>query len=210
MALLRRPPLRRWLRQIPLQVLRFGRAGGGRAGGVLNVWVWYERLTTRRWDVKAIRPGGLLRYSLGTYRGAPITLRDGTKIRPGDRIVEIHLDNAAFSRLLTVNRSPFEGLRRSARDLQALHGLIASGDLGAVRALHGISLFTGLTPRLGFEEWSLPRTPYWALVRYFMVGLLIVYHPDGFERARQLRDSVWPGEIWMSWAALDARYRRRV
>lgn len=209
MALLRVRRAIAWLRRFPWLLLRLGKAGGGRAVGVLSIWLWWERFTTRHWDVKTIRPGGVMRYSVGQYSGQPVTLRDGTVVQPGDRVVEIHLDNQAVSNLVAAGSSPFKELRLMAADIRALSSDIVAGQLGDVRAIHGISLFAEVSPRLGFEVRRLPRTFHWALVKYFLVGLLIAYHPTGFQRANQLRQSIWPGEIWMGWEAIRRRAGKR-
>lgn len=190
----------------PLLLLRLGRAGAGQASGTLSVWLAWERLTRWWWGVRPIRPGGILCYNVARYRGPATTLADGTPIRPGDRLVELHLDNRALARLTTAGRlSPWSALALAARDLEALAGPIARGELGPVRALHGVTIFAQAARRLGFEVRPLPRTWVWRLVRFFLLGLLVIYHPAGWARLARLRAEVWPGEVWLSVAALSSR-----
>jgi hypothetical protein len=189
-------------------LLRLSTAGGGRAIGTLSVWLAWERLTTWWWQLQPVRPDGVFRYHLRAYHGPPILLADGTLVRPGDRLVELHFDNRRLLRLATApDWTPFVATRLMAEDLRILDRLLAEGKLPEVVALHGVTLFARAGRRLGFETRPLPRTPGWGLVRYFMVGLLAVYHPQGWEAAERMRRTAWPGELWMSRARLQARAR---
>ncbi|MGB4429357.1 MAG: hypothetical protein WBI48_06975, partial [Thermacetogeniaceae bacterium] len=53
---------------------------------------------------------GQLHVNLRQYRGPEFELRDGTLVRPGDSIGELHLSNSAF----------FNILRNSSSDVQAV------------------------------------------------------------------------------------------
>lgn len=196
----RAPPRRL---DFPWLLLRLGPAGGGRAFGVLSVWLGWEALTAWWWRLRPIRPGSVLRYRVLVHRGPPLSLADGTVVRPGDRVVDLHLDNRALTRMLVEERAtPWSLLRRLKEDLAALLRLGERGKLGEVRALYGMTLFAEPARRLGFEVRPLPRTWRWALVHFYLVGLVALYHPEGWRRAARLRDRLWPGQVWMSWAAL--------
>lgn len=208
MALLSRRP-GRWLRGLPWLLLRLGRAGGGRAVGTLSVWVWYERFTLRLWHVQPIRPNGMLLMSRSRHHGHPVRLADGALIRSGDPIIELHIDNTYTGELLATGRlTPWRVLRTMNADMQTLAERVAAGEFADACALHAVSLFADAAQRFGMEFRRLPRTPYWRLVRYFMVGLLVLHHPAGWERVAHLRESTWPGEIWMSRATLLSRVQR--
>ena len=199
----------RWLRGLPWLLLRLGRAGGGRAAGTLSFWVWYERWTLRHWHVQPIRPGGMLMVGASRHHGRPVRLADGAVIRSGDPIVELHIDNAYTGELLATGRlTPWRVLRTMDADMRVLAERVAAGEFPDARAVHAVSLFAEAGQRFGMEFRRLPRTPYWRLVRYFMVGLLVLHHPAGWERVAHLPESTWPGELWTSRAALLSRVRR--
>lgn len=195
------------LRGFPWFLLRLGRAGGGRAIGTLSVWLWWERFTYWRWNIRAVQPGGLLNYCVDHHKGRTIILNDGTVVRPGDRIVEVHLNNQLLTQMAAADDfNTWDGLRQAKRELVPLTRWILAGELGDVRAIHGITLFSGAFSRVGLEERALPRTPTWGLVRFFMVGLLIVYHPEGWKRVSALNEAeIWPGELWLGIETLRQR-----
>lgn len=203
----RRPPS--LLSRLVWGVLRIGSAGHGRAIGVLSVWRAWEDLTNWWWQPRRIRPGGLLKYVPRQHTGPAVVLRDGTVVRPGDPILELHFDNRALVRLATsAGWTPWHALRLIAEDLAELARLVAEQPNGKPVAVHGITLLARPGVRLGFEYRPLPRTAGWALVHYFLVGLLAVYHPRGWRGALRVREHAWPGELWLSRDALLRRHAR--
>jgi hypothetical protein len=186
-------------------LLRLGWAKEGRAVGVLAVWIWWERLLAWRQRIRPVREDGILRYSLSRHRGRRVVLRDGRVIERGDRIVELHFDNRRLVEVSAVRTGPWGLLRRLPEDLAALQRLLATGQLGEVRALHGVTLFAAAGPRLGFEVRPLRRSRYMALQHFFMAGLVVLYHPEGWRVAQRQRARL-PGEVWMSLGALNDRF----
>jgi len=175
-------------------LLRLSVAGHGRAWGVLTVWLVWDWLISRLQGFRAARRGGFVRYARTRRRGPATMLASGTIVRPGDPLIELHLDNrilmaAAASVPRWELRKPF------LADLQALEAAIQTGELEGAVAFHGVSLLGPLAQRLGFEVRALPRTRRWRLVRFYMVGLLAIYHPDGWRAAAANADR-WPTELW--------------
>ncbi len=206
MALLKRRKGTNWLERFPWRLLRLGRSGGGSAVGVLSVWVWWERFTNWRFKVRPVGPDSFLLYSLSRYSGKDRVLADGTRLHRGDSIIELHFNNPYITRLIGENRfTPWKGLRLAARDISILEERVASGSLGQVKAMHGVTLFAAMGHRLGFEVYRLPHSPYWGLVRYFMVGLIALYHPKGWEHASRTRETLWPGEMWLGTETMRQR-----
>ncbi len=198
--------LRDRLLRLPWLLARLGPAGRGQARGVLVAWLAWERLASWRAGLRPVRPGAVLRYSLDAYAGPPTRLGDGTALRPGDRLLELHLDNQALLRLATSpGWTPWLALRLIDQDLDALARLAQHEEAGAVVATHAVTLFAAWGPRLGFEYRPLPRTWRWRLVHFFLVGLLACYHPRGWQGAASWGESGWPGELWLSTAALRRR-----
>lgn len=195
----RRRPSRVW------SLLRLGWARGGRTLGVLNVWVLVEHLTAWRQRIRPVRPGAMLRYAPACHRGEPIELRDDTRISSGDPIIELHFDNRRLVELSRTGTSPWPFLQHARDDLVELERLLSSGEIADVRALHGVTLFAAAGTRLGFEVRSLPKTWRFALERFFLAGLVVLYHPAGWMAAARHAPR-WPGEIWMSRATLTRRY----
>ena len=176
-----------------------GNSGNGHARGALVVWVWWERLYLRRHQVRPLSDGSAVMIELRTYRGPAVTLRDGTQVRSGDRIVELHLANHTVAGEATNGTwSPFQALATTSEDLALVHRLVARGSLGTVRAVHAVSLIAPALGRIGFAVVPLEDSARTRLVRFYLVGLLAVYHPLGWRAARRARMRAWPAEAWMS------------
>ena len=195
----RRARLRKRWRDVPWMVLHLGRAGGGRAVGVLSVWTAWERLTMKRHRIQPIRPGGLLRFRIDFHRGSEHRLVDGTLVHRHDPIIELHLDNRG---LLAMREgrgySTWRAVHALRMDLAALGARLTAGEFGRVVAVHGVSLMGAAGGLLGFETHELPHTLKAAFQRYFLTGLDAVYHPAGLDRLDSRARGRWPVEVWMS------------
>ncbi|MGA7988979.1 MAG: hypothetical protein WCB51_11345 [Candidatus Dormiibacterota bacterium] len=166
---------------------------------MLKVWLWWEHWYLWRHHVRSLTRTSAFMIEVRRYQGKPVTLADGTHVRRGDRIVELHLANHRVSGDAT-NRdwSPFQTLAQTSADLALIARLVHRGSLGPVRALHAVSLIAPALGRVGFTVTPLPATWHTRLLRFYMVGLLAVYHPRGWLAARRARDRAWPAEAWAS------------
>jgi len=205
-----RQPLRHKLRATLSEVWwalpRLGRAGDGRAVGVLSIWVWWDHLLEWGWRPRPARPAGVLRYRLAHHWGPRLVLKDGTVVGRGDPVVELHFDNRGLMRSSEARDwNPWSTLDRIDEDLVELAKLLAAGRLGPVRALHGVTMFATPGRRLGFEVRPVRHTWAWSLQRYFLIGLLPIYHRDGWREFDRMRRDRWPAELWMSVPGLIGR-----
>jgi hypothetical protein len=175
----------------------------------LSVFARYERWWARRHHLIDLAPDCFVRLELRSHRGPTVRLQDGTLVRPGDRLAEIHIDSLRLAELYRTTQDPrrmgllfgrgmVEGLRLVARYLQA-HS-------EAVVAVHATSLYWMGSERLGFEIHPI-RNPF---VRFgtnvWLKFLLGYYHPEGVRRiwaSERLRE---PREAWMSERTLFQRY----
>jgi peptidoglycan-N-acetylglucosamine deacetylase len=160
----------------------------------------------RLWRVRAVRPGALIQFGISPYRGRTTRLADGTLVRRGDRILHLHLDNRYLAANSTPGElNPWSLLELARRDLDDLAAQVASGRLGDVRAIRGVTVLAEATRRVGFEVRPLPQNVRWALIRRVLTMVLASYHPAG---AKELDRGVpWPGEAWMSSRTLLRRLR---
>jgi hypothetical protein len=149
-------------------------------------------------------------FYLRHYKGPTKVLNDGSEVKTGDTIMELHLNNAWFKRRRKLNlkasQSPREILYCSAQDLQFLAQQVASGRFGNITALHGITLLYVAAGRLGFQVDELPDSLWKKGARLYMAGLMQIYHLRGDE-VTELRQKSWElKEVWLSKAALLSRY----
>jgi hypothetical protein len=179
---------------------------------VLILWPVADRLLRA---IEHIRPlkaddSGIVRFSLRHYKGSTRVLNDGSEVKNGDEIVELHLSNAWFKRRrglhLSASQSPREFLGCFAQDLCFLAQQIASGVFGDITALHGITFLDAAARRLGFQVDELPDSLWKKGARFYMAGLMRAYHLRGDE-VSGLREKTWElREVWLSRVALLAKY----
>jgi hypothetical protein len=153
---------------------------------------------------------GIIRFNLHRYKGPTKVLNDGSEIKMGDTIIELHLNKAWFTRRrnrhLSASRSPREFLGCFAQDLRILAQQISSGTFGDIVALHGSTLLYVAARRLGFQIEELPDSIWKKWARFYMAGLMQVYHLRGDE-AVSLREKPWElKEVWLSKSALMSKY----
>ncbi len=198
--------LRDFRRELWWALPRLGRAGQGEALGVLSIWIWWDRILQWIWRLRPVRPDGVLRYRTAHHWGRRITLNDGTAISRGDPVLELHFDNSGLMRMTGIGDwNPWDTIERIDADLDHLGELVLTGRIGRVIALHGVTLFASPGRRLGFEVRQVPHTWNWSLERYFLIGLLPIFHHDGWRKFDRMRRDRWPAELWMSIDALLAR-----
>jgi hypothetical protein len=172
----------------------------------LSLWQRWEPIAMRLWRVRPARPGALLQFGVSSYRGHTTLLLDGTCVEMGDRILHLHLDNRLLAQLSGDGRlRPWELVERARDDIDTIAEEVASGRLGEVRALRGVTILAAAATRAGFEVRPLPRNLRWALIRNISALVLASYHPRGI--AELDRGLPWPGEVWMSSRFLETRLK---
>jgi len=179
---------------------------------VLLLWPVVDRLLRSIYHIKPLKAdgSGIICFDLRCYKGPIRVLNDGSKVRTGDTIIELHLNNAWFKRKRKLNlrasQSPREFLGCFAQDLHFLAQQITSGMFGNITALHGSTLLDVAARRLGFQVDKLPDSLWKKGGRFYMAGLMQVYHLRG-DKVSRLREKPWElKEVWLSRAALLTRY----
>jgi hypothetical protein len=179
---------------------------------VLVFWPVADRLLRVIYHIRPLKAddSGIIRFNLCHYKGPTRVLDDGSEVETGDIIIELHLNNAWFKRRrnlnLSASQSPREFLGSLAQDLHFLAQQVASGTFGNIAALHGITLLHVAARRLGFQVDELPDSLWKKGARFYMAGLMQVYHLRGDE-VSGLREKTWElKESWLSRAALLTKY----
>jgi peptidoglycan-N-acetylglucosamine deacetylase len=179
---------------------------------VLIFWPVADRLLRVIEHISTLKGdnNGIIRFSLRHYKGVTRVLNDGSEVKAGDTIMELHLNNEWFKRRrklnLSASQSPREFLWCLARDLHFLAEQAASGTFGKVTALHGSTILHVAARRLGFQVDELPDSLWKKGARFYMAGLMQVYHLRG-DDVSGLREKPWQlKEVWLSRAALLSKY----
>ena len=152
-------------------------------------------------------PNDLFRIRPTHYHGRSITLPDGTTIKRGDAVVELHFNNHILAEVVG-HTSTWRLAHMLGQDLQALARWVSQTEgAGTPRAVYGITVLNRAAPRLGFLVRPRPRGIVTWLDGLFMTGLLALYHPKGTERLDQgTTYGAAPAEVWMSRPELMRRY----
>jgi peptidoglycan-N-acetylglucosamine deacetylase len=179
---------------------------------ILTLWPVVDRLLRAIYQIRPLRgdDSSIIRYKLRSYEGPATVLNDGSTVKTGDTIIELHLNNDWFRRRRKLNlkasQSPREFLGCFAQDLRFLAGQLNDGLFGNITALHGSTILDVAARRLGFQVYEVPDSLWKKGARFYMSGLMQVYHLRGGE-ALELKEKTWElREIWLSRATLMARY----
>lgn len=181
----------------------------GKARGFLRFWPLWERFTRSIWHLQPIphAPYHLLEVRLTRHNGRAIDLPDGTHISRGDSIIELHFRNRA---LLEVGEQfpVWKYMHLVAQNLRALACWMQGPEFpGEPLAIYSSTLLYRAAPRLGFTLRPCPKSVYAHLERFFMMGLLVLYHRQGGARLLQgTTYGTYPQETWMSREELLKRY----
>lgn len=167
-----------------------------------------EEVDRRRLRIRPIRPGGITGVSWRRHRGSDVALRDGTVIRDGDLIADLHLDNRAMAGLTSDGwqTTVLEHGRNDARTLARWARRQPPQDRPV--AYHGMTLLWPMMRRLGAEIHERPRTSRVAWEDWYLRGVLRRWAKGGAQRLAvghgELRSRDW----WISAAELERRYGR--
>jgi hypothetical protein len=179
---------------------------------ILPLWPVIDKLLRLIYHIRPLKAddSSIVRFNLRHYKGPTKILNDGSEVKTGDTIIELHLNNAWFKRRRQLNlkasQSPQEFLGCFTQDLRFLAQQVANGMFGDITALHGITILHVAARRLGFQVDELPDSLWNKGARFYMAGLMQVYHLRGDE-VSGLREKPWePKEVWLSKAALLTRY----
>src|SRR5512136_356355 len=103
---------------------------------VLVFWPVADRLLRVIQHIRPLREddNGIIRFNLRHHKGVTRVLNDGSEVKAGDTIIELHLNNEWFKRRRKLNLSASQSSREFlgclTRDLHFLAERVASGTFG--------------------------------------------------------------------------------
>ena len=178
-------------------------------GLILLLWPLVDTVLRKLRRIRPLRidSDSIIGIELRRYNGTSIMLDDGSEVKAGDEILEIHLNSIWFRK----RRSPdgigasyiWKVIKHVGQDLCFLGEQIAEGAFEEVTALHGVTFLHLGARRLGFQVEELPDTLWKKFAQFYLTGLMQAYHLQAdkvVDRPLELK------EIWLSKAALLRRY----
>lgn len=177
------------------------------------VWMQWERGfgLLSRWRSAYAQKFGICTVMVRKYHGAPIACEDGSCIRAGDWIGELHLDNAKVLDLLHsrgTGRAALVVARQAGDAMEQISRAMAfHPQMSRVKALIGVTLLhRGLTHGLGFEQHEMRSRVFRFLTTMYLRTLLSVMHPDGSKRIGQRKERLVPIMLVHTRGSLRARF----
>lgn len=154
---------------------------------------------------------GICKVLVKKYSGVDILCKDGTLIKKGDRIGELHLSNQmvlALTQEVGADRAALQTARQVRASLKAISKALESRmEMMHVRAVVGVTLLhRGLTHGLGFEEMCLPSKRFEKLTTFYLRLLLRFMHPEGIERINRSKEKLTPLMLIYTRSALIQKF----
>jgi len=180
---------------------------------VLWLWPFLDSIFSWWLGIKPLRKDklGTINVELRQYRGRPLELDDGSEIKHGDLVIELHLNNAWVVHQRKAANSPaevfWELTSAFSDDLKYLaQQLVEERFSPEIKALHGVTPFHAASRRVGFTVLELPDSLWKRLTRFYLSGLMQTYHFKGAERLAAGAKPLVVKEMWMSRLKLLERY----
>jgi hypothetical protein len=171
------------------------------------LFAFIERVDRRRLGIRPVRRRGIAGLSLRRHRGPDVVLRDGTRIREGHLIGDIHMDNARIfeevaagagqARLADIGRADARALVRWRRKQPPGQQPVA---------FYGATILWPLMRRMGAEVREREQTNRVKWEDWYLRGVLRRWSRHGDARLELGRGELRTMECWISAAEFERRY----
>ncbi len=160
------------------------------------VLVLAERADRRRRRIRPIRVDGLLGAELRRHDGPDLRLRDGTPVRRGDLVVDLHLRNERVR--AAVRGRGWIAIADARGDLDTLQRWCGTQPLAARPvAVHARTVLGPILVRAGFERRARRQTARARLDGWFMRWLMGRYAAAGTARLARGHGSLRAHDYWL-------------
>ncbi len=144
-------------------------------------------------------PYNMLRVRPRIYRGPTVRLHDGSVVRDGDRILNLHINSPVARRMWREHVHPYVA---GAEDLQRVAAFLAVHPEFA--AVHGRNKLRHMMRRLGAEVRDVPPSLHAGLEQLFEEMAILIFHPHRLHRLERHYSPV--ADSWFSRTAFLARF----
>lgn len=172
----------------------------------------WDQTVLRLMGVKDLSDKGrptVFRVALRKFKEKQLPLPDGTILKKGDLVVELHLNNTFFKQFGERNELSMLGLlakHKVQEDLPAIAGWIAANPRhDEIKAITGLTIIHRGSRLVGFHTFDLPPLKSF-LIRLYESMVLVMLHPSGYRRITRYWKKLTPKLLVMSKIELFRRY----
>jgi hypothetical protein len=181
---------------------------------IVSLWLLWEQCF--HWLFR-LQPAGLgskdsfLHFRLSEYGGQTLALGDGIRLEKGDRVIELHMNNALLYEYGRKARSPvqlaIQLIRAMEQTMPQLSRIVlARDDAHSIKAILGTTMVHRGVEKFGFVVAELPQSWFSFLAKWYLKLLLSVIHPHGTERLTERKELLVPKQIAISMQEISRRY----
>lgn len=169
---------------------------------VLTIYSGWERLYYRIYKVQAENSDDLLYIRPMIYKGHPIELDDGTIIKKGDEILQLHFNNRLLIETAIHSKNTMHMitslLRKMKSTLNRIGEKVDSDSYRSIKGLYGVSLMHRGATQFGFTVLDMPKGFDRTYQHFYLRMLMAIMHPNGRERLKQKADLLTPKIVAVS------------
>jgi peptidoglycan-N-acetylglucosamine deacetylase len=181
---------------------------------IVGGWLAWERCFHALFHLQPANPSAaksFLHFRLTDYHGETIRLNEGVTLEKGDRVAELHMDNALLYELGRKSRSTVQLAIQLIRQMeqtmpQLASVLLSRADAASIKAVMGVTMVHRGVEQFGFTVSELPKSPFSSASRFYLRILLSVIHPQGSARLGQRTEMLIPKRIVISMKEVNRRY----
>ncbi|MBE3554945.1 MAG: polysaccharide deacetylase family protein [Thermicanus sp.] len=145
------------------------------------------------------------------YDGPTLVLSDGTSVKQGDLVLDLHFNNELMAQLAKETGSTTQLavhlLRMAARFMPVLaRKLEQDPRYKEVKALYGLTLMYRGSRQFGFEVFDPPNSWRIKIAQLYMRLLMAIIHPEGRERVQKRSEVLVPKMVAISRDQFIQRY----
>lgn len=181
---------------------------------LVRLWLLWEQcfhVLFRLQSAAQEKSGSFLHYRLIDYHGDPMVLPEGETVRKGDRVVELHMNNALLYEFGRRARSPVQLAIQLIRAMeqtmpQLAASLLSHKDIRSIKAVIGTTMVHRGVEQFGFQVEELPKGWFAFSSKLYLRLLLSVIHPQGADRLAERKEMLVPKRIVISMNEIVRRY----
>lgn len=160
---------------------------------LISLWLLWEKAFHAVFRLKVVgdeeKPA--FHYRVTKYGGESVSFDDGSGVKKGDRIAELHLDNKMLSGIAATSKSPVATGIRMLREVERALPMLAKQikadpEADGIKAVYGVTMIHRGADRLGFRVFNLPDGLFARSSRLYLRLLLkVLTNSKQYKKARK-------------------------